>query len=61
MNLEYFNGKDWVFAGGPYDSELIAWITLGGKDINYRTIDNDTGKILCDKSTEYYKKNKFYL
>lgn len=48
IRLEYFNGTEWVFAG-EFHNELIAWISLGGDDRNYRTIDSN-GNILTDKS-----------
>ena len=50
INLEYWNGNDWVPAGGGFGNERIAWISLGGDDFNYRTVDADTGKVLTDKS-----------
>ena len=49
--LEYFNGNVWVPAASfPFYNEEIAWISLGGDDFNYRTIDKDTGAVLTDKS-----------
>ena len=29
--------------------EALAWISLGGDDFNYRTVDADTGKALTVK------------
>ena len=49
VKVEYFNGKDWVYAGGPFINENMAWISLGGDDLNYRTVDSE-GKVLTDKS-----------
>jgi len=50
IQIEYFDGKDWIPAGDPWHSEHIAWISLGGDDYNYRTVDTETGKVLTDKS-----------
>lgn len=47
VTLEYYNGKDWVFVG-KYHSETIAWITLGGDNHGYRTVD-ENGKVLTEK------------
>ena len=52
VKIEYFNGKEWVHAGGPFGNEMIAWISLCGDDYNYRTVDEDTGKVLTDKSAQ---------
>lgn len=48
VKLEYFNGKEWVFAGGPFYNETMAWVSLGGDDLNYRTVDDD-GNVLTEK------------
>jgi len=48
--LEYFNGESWEKVG-EFGNERIAWISLGGDDQNYRTIDA-FGHILTDKSKE---------
>lgn len=50
VNIEYFDGSKWVPAGGPFGNEKIAWISLGGDEFNYRTVDSSTGEILTDKS-----------
>lgn len=50
ITLQYFNGKEWVTVG-EYLNEKIAWITLGGDDYNYRTIDAN-GNVLTDKSNK---------
>ena len=50
IQIEYFDGEDWIPAGEPWNSESIAWISLGGDDYNYRTVDMATGKVLTDKS-----------
>ncbi|MCK5613812.1 hypothetical protein KAR91_68745 [Candidatus Pacearchaeota archaeon] len=52
VNLEYFNGKKWVPAGGSFGNEMIAWVSLGGDDFNYRTVDDVTGDVLTDKSKQ---------
>lgn len=49
VKIEYFNGKEWVPAGGPFGNEAFAWVSLGGDDLNYRTVD-ENGKVLTDKS-----------
>ena len=48
IKLQYFNGKEWVDCG-EWANEQIAWISLGGDDMNYRTVDA-SGKVLTDKS-----------
>lgn len=50
IELQYFNGTEWVWAG-EYPQEWMAWVSLGGDDLNYRTVD-ENGKILTDKSEE---------
>lgn len=49
VNIECWNGEKWVFVSGPWGNEYIAWISLGGDDINYRTVDTKSGKVLTDK------------
>ena len=58
VNIEYWNGKEWVFAGGPFENERIAWISLGGDDYNYRTIDVASGKVLTDKRIKISRKGE---
>lgn len=48
ITLEYFNGKEWIFVS-EWINETFAWVSLGGDDFNYRTLDKD-GKVLTDKS-----------
>jgi len=48
IQLEYWNGTEWVSAGGPFGNETMAWISLGDDCINYRTVNADTGKVLTD-------------
>jgi hypothetical protein len=50
IRLEYFNGKEWVKTNQHFYNESVAWISLGGDDRNYRTVDADTGEVLTDKS-----------
>ncbi len=49
IKLEYYNGNQWV-ACGEWASEKLAWVSLGGDDLNYRTVEAETGKVLTDKS-----------
>lgn len=35
---EYWDGKKWIPAGGPFGNADIAWSALGGDNFNYRTI-----------------------
>jgi len=51
VRLEYFNGNEWVYAG-EFHNEHIAWISLGDDNLNYRTVDSVTGKVLTDKSSK---------
>lgn len=50
--IEYFNGEKWVPAGGPFVNEAWAWLSLGGDDLNYRTVDQATGKVITNKGPE---------
>jgi len=56
--LEYYNGKEWKPCSGDFHHEHIAWISLGGDDLNYRTVDINTGKVLTDKSIKPNKSFK---
>ena len=49
IELQYFNGVEWVPVAGVWTQEWMAWASLGGDDYNYRTVDKD-GKVLTDKS-----------
>lgn len=49
IQLQYWNGTEWIDIGEPWIHEFIAWASLGGDDINYRTINTETGKVLTDK------------
>ena len=49
VQIQYWNGSEWVNVGPPFMNEIIAWVSLGGDDINYRTIDMESGKVLTDK------------
>ena len=48
IKLQYFNGTDWVDCG-RFGHDCLAWISLGGDDFNYRTID-ENGEVITDKS-----------
>lgn len=48
ITLQYYNGTEWVHVG-TYPNENFAWITLGGDNVDYRTLDAD-GNVLTDKS-----------
>jgi len=54
--LQYFNDREkkWIDCG-DFHNEQIAWISLGGDDINYRTVDKETGNVLTDKSTSNHE------
>lgn len=54
--LQYFNGKEWVKVS-TWVNEHLAWVSLGGDDYNYRTIDKN-GKVLTDKSGELMRQSK---
>lgn len=49
VDLEYFNGTEWVKTGS-FGGENIAWWSLGGDDHNYRTVNAETGAVLTDRS-----------
>ena len=49
VRLEYFNGEKWVPCG-EFGNEMIAWISLGSDNLDYRTVDIETGDVLTDKS-----------
>ena len=51
VSLEYFDGKEWSPSAGPFGNEAMAWISFGGDNSNYRTVDSD-GKVLTDKSVD---------
>lgn len=53
IKLQYWNREEWVDAG-EFITENLCWVSLGGDDENYRTVDED-GKVLTDKSTEQAK------
>jgi len=43
--IEYWNGKKWTPAGGPFGNAEIAWSSLGGDNFDYRVI-GFRGKVL---------------
>lgn len=49
VRLEYWNGEMWGPCGPPWESEELAWISLGNDNVNYRTVDFVTGAVLTDK------------
>jgi hypothetical protein len=51
IELQYFNGTEWTTVS-TWANEWMAWVSLGGDDYNYRTID-ENGKVLTDKSGEF--------
>ena len=53
IELQYFNGTEWIKVG-TWGNEEIAWATLGGDNYNYRTIDED-GKVLTILKTLIFK------
>lgn len=50
IQLQHWNGIEWVNIGEPWAHEFIAWASVATDDINYRTIDIKTKKVLTDKS-----------
>jgi len=50
VTLQYFNGIEWV-EWGKFGHDRMAWISLGGDDFNYRTIDSG-GNVVTDKSIQ---------
>ena len=50
IELQYFNGTEWVKVS-EWTQEYLAWVSLGGDNYNYRTVD-ENGKVLTDKSKQ---------
>lgn len=48
IELQYFTGTEWITVS-TWAAEWMAWVSLGGDDCNYRTLD-ETGEVLTDKS-----------
>lgn len=46
VKLQYWDGESWVDCG-KFANERFAWISLGGDNVNYRTVDSK-GKVLRD-------------
>lgn len=44
--LEYFNGERWMFVS-EWNDEKMAWLSLGGDDFNYRTLDSEGNVLTC--------------
>lgn len=51
VRLEYFSNGEWIDCG-EFHSERIAWISLGSDNLNYRTVDKETGEVLKDNRTQ---------
>jgi hypothetical protein len=49
IELQFFDGNNWVPAGNFY-TERSAWISLGGDNFNYRTVD-ENGDVLTVTGT----------
>ena len=50
VTLEWFNGKEWTVVS-QWANEMIAWISLGDDNCNYRTVDEE-GNVLTDRSNK---------
>lgn len=50
IKLQYYCKDKWIDVS-EWQNEAMAWISLGGDDFNYRTIDN-IGNVLTDKSVK---------
>jgi len=48
IELQYFNGTDWKTVS-TWVNEMIAWVSLGDDNYNYRTIDED-GNVVTIKN-----------
>jgi len=51
IELQYFNGTEWIKVDEFYN-EHTAWVSLGTDNYNYRTL-NENGKVLTDMSINY--------
>lgn len=60
IKLQYFTGSKFIDCG-DWHHENLAWVSLGGDDANYRTVDSETGKVLTDKTTKVKNNEKNYL
>jgi hypothetical protein len=49
ITLQYLSRGKWIDVG-VFGNERMAWISLGGDDLNYRTVDKELTKVLTDKS-----------
>lgn len=50
VTLEYFDGTHWIECVGEFPNERMAWLSLGGDDVNYRSTAD--GFVLTDKSEQ---------
>ncbi len=48
IELQYWNGTNWIKVSS-WVNEVIAWVSLGDDNFNYRTVDKN-GNVLTDKS-----------
>jgi len=48
VRLEYWNGKKFIVCGDFYNDQL-AWVSLGGDDVNYRTVDIKSNEVITNK------------
>lgn len=48
IQLQYYNGTEWIDVS-LWANETLAWVSLGGDNYNYRTLDAE-GIVLTDKS-----------
>ena len=53
IRLQYLSNGNWIDCG-EFNNERIAWMTLGGDNLNYRTID-ENGVVLTDNSKKDFK------
>ena len=53
VTLQWFDGQKWVDTE-TWQNETLAWVSLGGDDYNYRTVD-ENGKVLTDKSKQSFE------
>lgn len=48
IKLQYWSNEKWIDCG-EFHHEGTAWVSLGGDDLNYRTVDKETGVTLSDR------------
>lgn len=52
ITLQYFDGVEWIDVS-QWVNDAMAWVSLGGDDFNYRTIDS-SGNIITNKGGDFY-------